>query len=69
MCTNRKHDVNKVYRRIGGEYALVECKYTEDWNLDKKRAIARWLKKLVDNIGRLKNRGWEYRMDNKRNCK
>ena len=23
---NRKQDVNKVYRRIDGEYALVECK-------------------------------------------
>ena len=38
---NRKHNVNKVYRRIGGEYALVECKYTEDWDLDEKRAIAK----------------------------
>ena len=38
---NRKQDVNMVYRRIGGEYALVECKYTEDWDLDKKRAIAK----------------------------
>ena len=27
---NRKQNVNKVYRRIDGEYALVECKYTED---------------------------------------
>ena len=38
---NRKQDVNKAYRRIGGEYALVECKYIEDWDLDKKRAIAK----------------------------
>ena len=38
---NRKQDVNKVYRRIGGEYALVECKYIEDWDLDKKRDIAK----------------------------
>ncbi len=30
-------DVNKVYRRIDGGYVLVECKYTEDWDLDKKR--------------------------------
>ena len=37
---NRKQDVNMVYRRIGGEYALVECKYTEDWDLDKKRSVA-----------------------------
>ena len=38
---NRKQDVNKVYRRIDGEYALVECRYTEDWNLDKKRSVAK----------------------------
>ncbi len=25
---NRKHDVNKIYRRIDKEYALVECKGT-----------------------------------------
>ena len=25
---NRKQDVNKVYRRIDKEYALVECKGT-----------------------------------------
>lgn len=31
---NRKQDVNKVYRRIDGEYLLIECKYTEDWNLN-----------------------------------
>ena len=38
---NRKQEVNKVYRRIGGEYALVECRYTEDWDLDKKRSVAK----------------------------
>ena len=38
---NRKQDVNKVYRRIGGEYALVECKYIEDWDLNQKRSIAK----------------------------
>ena len=38
---NRKQDVNKVYRRIDGEYALVECKYTEDWDLNKKRSVAK----------------------------
>ena len=35
---NRKQNVNKVYRRIDGEYALVECKYTEDWDLSQKRS-------------------------------
>ena len=38
---NRKQDVNMVYRRLGGEYALVECKYTEDWDLNKKRSVAK----------------------------
>ena len=38
---NRKQDVNKVYRRIDGEYELVECKYTEDWDLNKKRSVAK----------------------------
>ena len=38
---NRKQNVNKVYRRIDGEYALVECKYTEDWDLSQKRSVAK----------------------------
>ncbi|MBO7638853.1 MAG: GNAT family N-acetyltransferase [Treponema sp.] len=38
---NRKQDVNKVYRKINGEYTLVECKYTEDWDLNKKRSVAK----------------------------
>jgi len=38
---NRKQNVNKVYRKIDGEYVLVECKYTEDWDLNKKRSVAK----------------------------
>ena len=38
---NRKQDVNKVYRRTDGDYTLVECQYTEDWDLDKKRSVAK----------------------------
>ena len=38
---NRKQEVNKVYRRIDGEVSLVECKYTEDWDLNKKRSVAK----------------------------
>ena len=38
---NRKQDVNKVYRKIDGEYVLVECRYTEDWDLNKKRSVAK----------------------------
>ncbi len=30
-----------VYRRIGGDFTLVECKYTEDWDLNKKRSVAK----------------------------
>ena len=29
----RKHDVKKVYRKHNGEYILVDCVYTEDWDL------------------------------------
>ncbi|MBO6115585.1 MAG: GNAT family N-acetyltransferase [Ruminococcus sp.] len=38
---NKKQDVNKVYRRIDGDFSLVECKYTEDWDLNKKRSVAK----------------------------
>ena len=38
---DRKQDVNKVYRRTDGEYTLVECRYTEDWDLNKKRSVAK----------------------------
>lgn len=38
---SRKQDVNKVYRRIDGEYELVKYKYTEDWDLNKKRSVAK----------------------------
>ena len=38
---HRNQNVNKVYRRIDGEYTLVECKYTEDWDLNKKRSVAK----------------------------
>ena len=38
---NRKQDVNKVYRRIDGECTLVECQYTEDWDLNKKRSVVK----------------------------
>lgn len=37
----RTHEVKKVYRKQGEEYVLVECPYTEDWNLEKKREVAR----------------------------
>ena len=37
----RTHEVKKVYRKQGEEYVLVEYPYTEDWNLEKKREVAR----------------------------
>ncbi|MBP5451007.1 MAG: hypothetical protein J6Y16_02095, partial [Treponema sp.] len=38
---SRKQEVNKVYRKIDGDLTLVECKYTEDWDLNKKRSVAK----------------------------
>ena len=31
----RKQDVKRVYRKKNGEYSLVECSYTEDWDMEK----------------------------------
>ena len=37
----RKHDVKKVYRKHNGEYILVDCVYTEDWNMEERRYVAK----------------------------
>lgn len=37
----RKQDVKKVYRKQNGEYTLVDCVYTEDWDMPKRRAVAK----------------------------
>lgn len=37
----RKQDVKRVYRKEGSGYALVEMPYVEDWNLEKKRQVAK----------------------------
>ena len=37
----RKHDVKKVYRKHNGEYILVDCVYTEDWDMGKRRSVAK----------------------------
>lgn len=37
----RRHEVKRVYRKIDGEYSLVEMPYIEDWSLEQKRQIAR----------------------------
>jgi len=70
---DRKQSVNKVYRRINGESALVECKYTEDWDLSKKRSVAKQISsdgcisyialendKVVGFIGLLRKRNGPY---------
>lgn len=36
----RRQDVKKVYRKVNGAYKLVECPYTEDWDLARKRQVA-----------------------------
>ena len=36
----RKQDVKKVYRKLGGEYILEDCVYTEDWDMEKRRSVA-----------------------------
>ena len=38
---NRKQNVKRVYRMTGGKYELTQCEYTEDWDLNKKRSVAR----------------------------
>nr|MDD6334982.1 GNAT family N-acetyltransferase [bacterium] len=38
---DRKQEVNKVYRKQNGEYVLVDCPYTEDWDIEKKRQVAK----------------------------
>ena len=37
----RKQDVEKVYRKQNGEYILVDCVYTEDWDMEKRRSVAK----------------------------
>ena len=39
----RKQDVKRVYRKTDGEYALVDCAYTEDWDMAKRRSVAKSL--------------------------
>ena len=37
----RKHDVKKVYRKHNGKYILVDCVYTEDWDMAERRSIVK----------------------------
>lgn len=38
---SRKHGVKRVWRRINGEYVLVDMPYTEDWDIERRRQVAR----------------------------
>ena len=42
-CYVRTQQVREVYRRMNGEYTLVELPYVEDWSLEKKRQVAQAL--------------------------
>lgn len=37
---DRKQQVNRVYRKSGNEYVLVDMPYVEDWDIEKKRQVA-----------------------------
>lgn len=39
----RRQEVRRVYRKINETYTLVDCPYTEDWDLPKRRAVAQAL--------------------------
>ena len=43
-CYVRTQQVREVYRRVEGEYVLVEQPYVEDWSLEKKRQVAKALR-------------------------
>ena len=38
---SRKQDVKKVYRKQNGEFILVDCAYTEDWDMEKRHSVAK----------------------------
>lgn len=40
---SRTQQVQRVYRKQNSGYALVDCAYTEDWDLQKKRQVAKEL--------------------------
>ena len=37
----RKHEVKRVYRNHDGVYQLEDCVYTEDWEREKRRSVAK----------------------------
>ena len=37
----RRQEVKRVYRKTDSGYALVDIPYTEDWDIEKKRQVAR----------------------------
>lgn len=36
----RTQEVKKVYRKIDGEYKIIDCEYIDDWSIEKKRSVA-----------------------------
>ena len=36
-------DVKKVYRKQRGEYILTDCVFAEDWDMEKRRMVAKAL--------------------------
>lgn len=42
----RRHDVKRVYRRQNDVYEIVECTYTEDWDIAQKRQIAKFISSM-----------------------
>lgn len=35
----RPQEVKKVYRKIDGEYKIIDCDYIDDWSIEKKRSV------------------------------
>ena len=56
----RKQDVKKVYRKHNGEYILEDCVYTEDWNMEKRRSVAKDISGddyiVVNSVKNIKNK-------------
>lgn len=39
----RHQEVKECLRKVGNEFILTPCEFTEDWNLCKRRDIAKML--------------------------
>lgn len=43
----RRQSVERCWRKVNGEYALLPVKYIEDWTVEEKRALAR---RMLDGV-------------------